>query len=58
MNLFTNQHQVNYDEAMRRMKYWLEQVEQSTGRGIAEARLLCDVLTYNRNNLYFEETIQ
>ena len=55
MNLFTNQHQVNYDEAMRRMKYWLEQVEQSTGRGLTAARLLCDVLTYNRNNLYFEE---
>ena len=57
MNLFTN-HQVNYDEAMRRMKYWLEQVEHGTGRGLTEAHLLCALLTRNRNNLYFEETIQ
>ena len=55
MNLFTNYHQVNYDEAMRRMKYWLEQVEHGTGRGLAEAHLLCALLTRNRNNLYFEE---
>jgi hypothetical protein len=55
MNLFTNTHQVNYDEAIARMKYWLEQVERGTGRGLSELNMLCALLTRNRDNLYFEE---
>ena len=50
-SLYTNNHQLNYDEAIRRIQYW---VNHPTERSTFAIRMLAAALDRNRNNLYFE----
>jgi hypothetical protein len=51
-NLYTLSHQLNYDEALRRLDYWLNgEAQRSCALGV-----LVRLLQKNRDNLYFEET--
>ena len=53
--LFTNNHQVNYDEAVRRMRYWVKEIEQGrTERAVGALRTLTTMLARERERLYFE----
>ena len=49
--LFTNNHQLNYDEALRRLDHWTTEPHMCP----SAVRLLIEILKANRDNLYFEE---
>lgn len=53
-SLHTPNHQLNYDEAVRRLNYWLNQ--PTSGQQQGAIRLLVGTLERDKNNLYFEET--
>lgn len=50
-SLFVNR-QLNYFEALRRMKYWIEQVQAGHPAAIAHVELLRSVLERDSNILY------
>ena len=53
--LFVNR-QLNYDEAVRRLRYWSETPSQNDGPFAKSAlRILVTLLQMYRDNLYFEE---
>ena len=52
--LFYN-HQLNYDEAVRRIAYWAS--EPSSERAAGALKMLANMLKRERKNLYFEETV-
>lgn len=55
--LFTNAHQLNYDEVVRRLKHWSTQGQGALNRPSAQPAIviLVSLLERNRLNLYFEE---
>ena len=54
MPLFTNNHQVNFDEAMRRLEIWLDLCQSNPSRSLGPLKTLCKLLAKERDNLYFE----
>jgi hypothetical protein len=52
-NLYVN-HKLNYDEAVRRLKYWLDN-QQDWNRRDGALKTLVSSLERSRDNLYFEE---
>jgi hypothetical protein len=53
--LFTNDHRVNYDEAVRRMRFWVNEIEQGRTKGAMWAlQVLITMLERERKSLYFE----
>ena len=50
--LFTYNHQLNYDEVVRRLKYWVAMPDEQRAR--STIKMLVDILEANRGNLYFE----
>jgi len=50
-DLYTSNHQLNYDEVVRRIDYW---AGHNSPRGATALRILAAALDRNRDNLYFE----
>jgi hypothetical protein len=53
-DLFNSNHQLNYDEAMRRVKYWTGQIDSCPESAKSCLRILATLLVNNKTNLYFE----
>jgi hypothetical protein len=51
-SLHTNNHQLNFDEAVRRLAFW--SLQPISAHQQAAVRMLIDALRRNRTNLYFE----
>ena len=55
-SLFTSNHQLNYDEVVRRLRYWNDPaLSSSLARRTGAIGMLISMLARERKNLYFEE---
>ena len=53
-SLFTYNHQLNYDEALRRLEYWTNVQDASPVQARNAIRTLLAVMKRDRDILYFE----
>jgi hypothetical protein len=53
--LYTDKHELNFDEVLRRMRYWTARASSEHGSvPLSRLRILQRMLIDHRNNLYFE----
>ena len=56
-SLFNSVQQLNYDEVVRRLKYWNDPSAASSARRESVVSMLLSMLERERKNLYFEEEV-
>jgi hypothetical protein len=56
-NLYTNNHELNYDEALRRISYWTKEAENGRTSAFSPLRILILLLRERERPLYFEPKI-